>query len=75
MKFLSKPCQAERKDAASSQMMATSNPPGLRYLGPADLGNLGGRWIWLKILNVPLLVGGFKYFLFSPLVGEMIQID
>ena len=42
MKFLSKPCQPERKDAASSQMMATSNPPGLRYLGPADLGNLGG---------------------------------
>ena len=26
-------------------------------------------------VNVPLLVGGFKYLLFSPLVGEMSQID
>ena len=33
------------------------------------------KYIDVYIIHIPYLGSGFKYFLFSPLLGEMIQID
>ena len=33
------------------------------------------QWSIILLFSIAILRGGFKYFLFSPLLGEMIQFD
>ena len=43
-----------------------------------NTGNVGGlQLLWIKMhgFKTGKLGGGFKYFLFSPLLGDMIQFD
>ena len=53
--------------------------PGFSKQQEVFLKQKGGKWLEVEVMMKQLkqvsLGGGFKYFLFSPLHGEMIQFD
>ena len=55
-------------------MAARGDPMAPPSLEINPIPSMYDRYIYLHLVDF-YLVGGFKYFLFSPLLGEMIQFD
>ena len=65
-----------KKSCVHRQQILFGLGEGPRFPAPEKIGISQAKWFWLVVyLLLMVLVGGFNYFLFSPLFGEDFQFD